>query len=305
MNNKILVSAAQLTPVYLNKKLTIEKACEAIFTAGNSGAKLIVFPEVFISGYPDWIWLVPNSNAKELNELYIDLLRNSVSVQDASTEKLCKAAKSANIHVAIGIHERNVKRSGSSLYNSILFISDKGKILGIHRKLIPTGGERLIWAQGDGSTLTAYSTSIGKLGGLICWENFMPLARTALYEQGTQILVAPTWDKSTNWIETMRAYAREGGMYIISACMALKVDDIPNKYNFKNMYPKEKEWINIGNSCIIGPNGKIIEGPLTSKEGILYAELNLDEISNAKRMFDVAGHYSRRDVFNFSLIKNN
>jgi len=301
MKQIIKVAAAQLTPIFLNKEKTVNKACDAIVEAGKNGAQLIVFPEVFISGYPDWIWLLPNSKGAELNKLFVELVKNAVSIPDESTVKLCKAAKESGVNVAIGMHERNTERSGNSLYNSILFISDMGEILGEHRKLMPTGGERLIWAQGDGSTLKTYDTSAGKIGGLVCWENFMPLARTALYEQGVKILAAPTWDKSPNWLQTIQSNAREGGIFIISVCMALRMEDIPDKFEFKKLYPEGREWINTGNSCIISPKGEILAGPLEAEEGILYAELNIDEIIEAKRMFDVSGHYSRPDVFNFSI----
>jgi nitrilase len=207
--------------------------------------------------------------------------------------------------VIIGMHERNNETSSASLYNSLLYISDQGKIIGKHRKLIPTGGERLIWAQGDGSTLKSYDTSVGKIGGLICWENFMPLARNAMYENGTQILAAPTWDKSPNWLISMQHNAREGGIFIISCCMALKMDNIPDEYEFKKLYPEGREWINTGNSCIVAPNGKIIAGPLKAKEGILYADIDLNDIIASKRMFDVVGHYARPDVFDFKVKTNN
>ena len=194
------IAAAQLASVFLNKEKTVDKACKAIAEAGKKGAKLIVFPEAFISGYPDWVWVIPNSKGADLNKLYVQLVENAVSVPDDSTAKLCKAAKEANINVVMGMHEKNTETSGASLYNALLFISDQGEIIGKHRKLIPTGGERLIWAQGDGSTLRSYNTSAGKLGGLVCWETFMPLVRNAMYENGTQILANPTWDKSDNWL---------------------------------------------------------------------------------------------------------
>lgn len=297
--NAIKVGAAQLSPIFLNKTKTINKACNAIAEAGRNGCKLIVFPEAFISGYPDWVWLIPNSKSAVLNELYIKLVENAVTIPDDSTEKLCKAAKAANINVIMGLHERNSETSNTSLYNSLLYINDKGEIIGKHRKLIPTGGERLIWAQGNGSTLKSYDTSAGRIGGLICWECFMPLARNAMYENGTQILAAPTWDKSPNWQISMQHSAREGGVFIISCCQALKMDDIPDAYDFKKLYPEGRDWVNTGNSCIVDPNGKIIAGPLQAEEGILYADINLNDIIAAKRMFDVVGHYARPDVFNF------
>ena len=301
MTNNIKIAAAQLAPGYLNREATVRKACEAILEAGKQGAKLIVFPEAFISGYPDWVWLIQNSQAAELNELYEELVNNAVTVPDASTDSLCKAAREASINVVMGMHERNSESSNASLYNSLLFIDDKGEVIGKHRKLIPTGGERLIWARGDGSTLSAYETSAGKVAGLICWENFMPLARNTIYEEGTQILVSPTWDKSANWQLSMQHIAREGGLFVVSCCMALKMDDIPDRFNFKKLYPQGREWVNVGNSMIISPNGKIIAGPLEAEEGILYADIEMNEILKAKRMFDVVGHYARPDVFRFEL----
>jgi len=303
MTKIVKVAAAQLSPIFLNKEKTIEKACKAILEAGENSADLIVFPEAYISGYPDWVWLIPNSKGADLNELYVKLVENAVSVPDESTRQLCKAAKEAGVNVVMGMHERNSETSNASLFNSLLFIDDKGLIIGKHRKLIPTGGERLVWSQGDGSTLRAYDTSAGKIAGLICWENFMPLARNAIYESGAQLLVAPTWDKSPNWIQSMQHIAREGGLFVISSCMALKMDDIPDSYEFKKLYPEGREWINVGNSAIIAPNGQILAGPLEAEEGILYAEIDFDQVIKAKRMFDAVGHYARPDVFTFN-VKN-
>jgi nitrilase len=301
MSDLIKVAAAQLSPVFLNKEKTVEKACGAIMEAGKKGAKLIVFPEAFIPGYPDWIWLIPNCNGAALNELYVKLVENAVSIPEKTTDLLCKAAKKAGINVVMGLHERNSETSSSSLYNSLLFINDLGEIVGKHRKLIPTGGERLIWAQGMGDSLRCYETTAGKIAGLICWENFMPLARVAIYESGAQILVSPTWDKSPNWLQSMQHIAREGGLFVISTCMVLRMDDIPDEYEFKKRYPDGREWINTGKSCVIGPDGKFLAGPLDAEEGIIYADIDLRQITAAKRMFDVVGHYSRPDVFGFTL----
>jgi len=300
-DNQIKIAAAQASPIFLNGNETVKKACELIEEAGKRGAKLIIFPEVFIPGYPDWVWLVPNSNSAILNDLYTELVENSVSIPDSKTDMLCKAAKDANINVIIGINERNSESSNTSLYNSLLFIDDMGNILGKHRRLMSTGGERLIWAQGDGSTLQTLDTSIGKLGGLICWENYMPLARQAMYSWGTQILAAPTWDKSENWLLSLRHIAREGGMFVIGCCQVIRMSDIPDKYEFKKLYPEKRDWINTGNSCIINPKGEFIAGPIEKREQIIYAEIDLKEILSAKRMFDSAGHYSRPDVFQFSV----
>ena len=299
MENNFKIAAAQLTPVFLNKEKTVQKACKAIKEAGENGAKLIVFPEAFISGYPDWVWSIPPHQNKILGDYYIKLVENAVAIPDNSTDLLCRAAKEAGINVVMGMNERNSESSNSSLYNTLLFIDDNGNILGKHRKLMPTNCERLIWAQGDGTTLRSYSTSVGKIGGLICWENFMPLARNAIYEAGAQILASPTWDKGPNWMGSMQHIAREGGLFVVSACMTLHIDDLPEE--LKAIYAKDKEWISVGKSCITHPNGEIIAGPLDAKEGIIYADIDLQDIIACKRRFDVVGHYARPDVFNFSV----
>ena len=293
------VATAQLTPVFLNKEKTVEKACSAIMEAGRKGAKLIVFPESFVSGYPDWVWSIPANQNEQLSKLYVKLVENAVSIPDDSTVKLCKAAKAANINVAMGMNETNSESSNASLYNTILFIDDKGEILGKHRKLMPTNCERLIWAQGNGSTLKSYDTSVGKIAGLICWENFMPLARNAIYESGAQILTTPTWDKGANWMGSIQHIAREGGLFVISSCMTLHINDLPKE--LQSIYVAGKEWISKGLSCIVNPKGEIISGPLDSEEGILYADIDLSEIIASKRRFDAVGHYARPDVFNFTV----
>jgi len=298
------VAAAQFAPVFLNRQQTVEKACDAIAEAGRAGAALVVFPEVFVSGYPDWVWVVPNSAGAVLNELYAELWNNAVTVPDEAIDRLWQAARSAGIHVAIGVNERNAEASHASLYNTLLFIDSEGSIVGRHRKLMPTGGERLVWAQGDGSTLHVWNTPFARVGALICWENFMPLARNAMYEGGAQLLLAPTWDKSENWLASMRHVAREGGMFVVSCCMALHRDAVPDRFDFKSSYPADREWLNAGNSCVIDPGGAVIAGPVSMREELIYAEIDPGKITAAKRMFDVAGHYARPDVFSFRVNRN-
>lgn len=295
------VAAVQASPVFLDKKASIEKACGLINEAAGAGASLAVFPEAFIAGYPDWVWVVPAGDKAMISELYAEFLAAALTIPDDSTQKLCEAAKSAGIHVAIGVNERNSEASNSSIYNTILYIDSAGDIMGRHRKLIPTGGERLMWTPGDGGTLVSFDTPLGKLGGLICWENFMPLARMSMYQAGVQIYVAPTWDQSEAWQVAMRHIAREGGMFVISVAPGMHMDDIPDKYEFKKLYPDDKEWVNKGNSCIVDPTGAIIAGPADSVAEILYAEIDLSLIPTQKWMFDVAGHYSRPDVFDFGV----
>lgn len=297
----LTVAAAQHSSVFLNRRESVEKASTLIAEASRNGARLIVFPEVFVPGYPDWVWLVKNSDGATLNEYYRELLENAVAIPDEFTEQLCEAARSGDIHVAIGVNERNAEGSGSSLFNTLLYISDEGTVLGAHRKLMPTGGERTVWAQGDGSTLHTFDTPMGRLGGLLCWEAFMPLVRQAMYEMGVQILVVPTWDWSDPWLLAMRHIAREGGMFVVNCCQALRMEEIPESYEFRKLYPEGREWINQGNSCIIDPMGKVLVGPAKATQEILYADLDLDLIPAAKRVFDSAGHYARPDVFRFKV----
>jgi nitrilase len=297
----VKVAAVQHSSVFLDREASIDKACALITEAAAQGSRLAVFPEAFIPGYPDWVWLVKNSDGKQLNRYYGRLVENSITIPDDSTAKLCEAARTSGLHVAIGINERNAEGSGSSLFNTILFISDQGSVLGAHRKLMPTGGERTVWSQGDGSTLCSFDTSLGMLGGLACWENLMPLARQAMYEMGVQIHVAPTWDSSEPWLVAVRHIAREGGMFVINCCQALRMDEIPDDFEFKELYPEGREWINPGNSCIIDPMGKVLAGPLKASQEILFADLDLGLIPAAKRMFDAAGHYARPDVFRFEV----
>ncbi len=295
------VAAVQAAPVFLDRQATLEKACALIARAGREGARLVVFPEAFIPAYPDWVWTVPGGRRSLLDELYATLVENSVAIPDAATRRLGQAAKQAGAYVVMGVNERNQEASRASLYNALLYLDPAGEILGKHRKLIPTSGERTVWAQGDGSTLEAYDTPLGTVGGLICWENYMPLARQAMYAWGTQVYVAPTWDQSDVWLASMQHIAKEGGMYVIGVCQALHLDDIPDRFAFKEFYREGTGWINRGHTCIINPRGEIIAGPVDEREDILYAEVDLRRITAAKRMFDVAGHYARPDVFGFTV----
>ncbi len=299
--NKITVSIAQITPEFLDREATVEKAIVAIGEAAENGARLVLFPEAFIPCYPEWVWTNAPGKKSLTQPLYEALLENAVSIGDESVKRLCDAARESKIFVVMGINELNKDASNASLYNSILYISDNGELLGTHRKLVPTSGERLVHAMGDGQSLEVYDTAIGKLGGLICWENYMPLARYFMYARGVQIYVAPTWDYGEPWVSGLRHIAKEGGMYVLGACMPLKVSDIPEDLEFRNLYDSSKEWINPGNSIIVNPKGEIIAGPMEKTEGILYAEIDFALIAHAKWSLDVAGHYARPDVFKLSV----
>jgi nitrilase len=221
-----------------------------------------------------------------------------VETPDEVTERLAQAAADSGAYVVMGVTERDTKASGSSLYNTLLYFSPEGTLIGKHRKLVPTGGERMIWARGDGSTLGVYETALGKIGGLICWENYMPLARYVMYSLGIQVYIASTWDRGEPWLSTLRHIAKEGRVYVVGCCMALRRDDIPDHFEYKHkFYSASREWINVGDSAIVNPDGEFIAGPVRMKEEILYAEVDPQLISGSKWMLDVTGHYARPDIF--------
>lgn len=299
------IAAVQAAPVFMDRAATVEKACGLIAEAGHNGARLVVFPEAFIPTYPDWVWAIPPSQGRLLSELYAELVDQSVTIPSPATDRLCAAAKAAGTYVVIGLNERNTEASDASLYNTLLYIDAEGEILGKHQKLVPTAPERMVWAPGSGSTLEAYDTELGKIGGLICWENYMPLARYAMYAWGVQLYLAPTWDRGEPWHSTLRHIAKEGRVFVVGCCIAMRTDDIPDRYEFKAAYYADApEWINAGDSAIVNPDGHIIAGPLHKEEGILYAEIDPQQMRGPKWNLDVAGHYARPDVFQLTVNRN-
>jgi nitrilase len=296
------IAVVQAAPVVLDREATVSKARELIAEAGRNGARLVVFPEAFIPTYPDWVWRIPPGRHGMLADAYAELLEQSVEIPGPVTEELSRAARQAGVYVAMGLNERNAQASNASLYNTLLYIGPEGELLGKHRKLVPTAPERMVWAQGDGSTLEVYDTPLGRLGGLICWENYMPLARYSLYAWGVQIYLAPTWDNGEPWLSTLRHIAKEGRVYVVGCSIAMRKQDIPDRLEFKaEYYSGVGEWINKGDSAIVGPDGKFLAGPLNAEEGILYAELDPRQMRGSKWNLDVAGHYARPDVFRLTV----
>jgi nitrilase len=296
------VAAVQAAPVFMDRGATVEKACRLIAEAAGNGARLIVFPEAFIPAYPDWVWNLPAGKIAANRELYGKLLEASVSVPSEATERLCAAAKAAGAYVVVGIVERNSGESGNSLYNTRLYLDDTGNILGHHRKLIPTLSERTVWGYGGSGTMEVFETSLGKLGGLTCWENYMPLARYSLYAQGISLYVAPTYDESSTWQASLRHIGREGGTYVIGCCMAYrKADFLAALPELEPYYEEVGEWINSGHSMIVDPDGTILAGPLHREEGILYAEVSPGKLRETRWNLDVAGHYARPDIFSLTV----
>jgi nitrilase len=292
------IAAVQACPVYLDRERTLDKACRLIEEAGRGGAQLVVFPEAFVPGYPMWVWFIPPGRTADLREAYVALHANAITIPSQSTERLCDGARSARVTLAIGVNERNAEASDSTLFNTLLYIGPDGAILGKHRKLVPTGGERLVWGCGDGSDLAVYTLPFGRIGGLICWENYMPLARYALAAWGAQIHVAPTWDRGEPWLSTMRHIAKEGRAVVIGCCQAVRKDDVPDDLSFKSKYLADIEgWINPGGSVIVDPDGKIVAGPVSELETILYADVRQEQLVGPRWQLDIAGHYARPDVF--------
>lgn len=292
-----LVAAAQISPVWLDRDATVDRAVSAVHEAAGRGARLIVFPEAFIPGYPLWVWTIPAGDTHPLRALYAELLREAVTVPDESTERLCRAAREARIAIVMGINERNREASNTSLFNSLLFIDADGRLVGTHRKLVPTTGERLVHGMGDGSTLDVYDTTLGKIAGLICWENYMPLARHALYSWGVELLAAPAWDRGEPWLSTLRHVAKEGRVYVIGCGSATRLDDIPDRLAFKALVKADAGWVNPGDSAIIDPDGKVIAGPCHERQEVIYGEVDPEKIAGPRWQLDVAGHYGRPDVF--------
>jgi len=296
------VAAVQAAPVFLDRDATIEKACRLIAEAGAAGARLAVFPEAFVPGYPLWVWFVPSGRTPVLRELYTELLESSVTVPSEATERLAAAAREAGVAVAMGINEVNAEASGTTLYNSILYIDGDGRLLGAHRKLVPTVGERTVWGQGDGSGLAVHRLPFGRVGGLICWENYMPLARYALYAWGVELYAAPTWDRGEPWLSTLRHIAKEGRCVVIGCCSAMRRSDVPDRLAFKEEFlPPALEWINPGDSAIVDPDGKLLAGPAHEREEILIAEIDPASLRGPRFQLDVAGHYARPDVFDLTV----
>lgn len=296
---KVKVAVVQESPVFFDKEKTIQKIENRVKKYAKTGCNLVVFPESFIPGYPRGFTFGANigSRTKEGRELYSEYYKNSIDIESEDLKRLEKLANSEKTYLVIGVTEK--ENLSGSLFCSMLYISPEKGLLGVHRKIKPTGTERLIWSEAAGDSLVTFQTKIGKLGGLICWENYMPLARMSIYKKGIEIYIAPTADSREEWTSTMKHIALEGRCFVLGC----------NQYFTKSMYPEkyqhlvkdEAENICPGGSVIVSPMGKIIEGPLFGKAGALITEIDLDEVAESKLDFDVIGHYSRNDIFNLDV----
>ncbi|RHW24638.1 carbon-nitrogen hydrolase family protein [Nocardioides immobilis] len=285
----VTVAAVQATPVFLDREATADKVCALVKEAAGAGAELIVFGESFIPAYPDWVWRTPAwSDSEFVKRLYA----NAVNVPGPTLQRIAEAAADASAYVVIGVTEID----GGTLYNTLVYIGPDGKVLQRHRKLMPTGGERTVWGMGDGSELGVVSTPFGVVGGLLCWENYMPLARAAIYAQHCDIYLAPTWDTSDSWVGTLRHIAKEGRQFVIGVAPLLRGSDVPEDLR-GTLYGLEDDWMSRGLTTIVAPGGKVIGGPVEEVEEILYADLDPAAVQEQRRMFDPVGHYARPDVF--------
>lgn len=296
---KVKVGVVQDSPFFFDKKKTLDKLESLVENYASKGCQLLVFPESFVPGYPRGFDFGAKigRRTQEGKSVYSTYYANSMATHGKDMERLVELSKRTNTYLVIGITEK--QEENSSLYCSMVYISPTDGLLGIHRKIKPTGTERVIWAEAGGESLVTFKTKVGKLGGLICWENYMPLARMAMYEKGIEIYIAPTADSRPEWTITMQQIALEGRCFVLGC----------NQYFTKSMYPEqfqksvadENEDFCSGGSVIVNPQGKIIQGPLFGKAGVLMAELDLDEVIQGKMDFDVCGHYARNDIFTFGV----
>lgn len=291
---KYVAAVVQAAPVFLNRKATVEKACQLIREAGSNGARLVAFPEAWIPTFPYWPRALPLGEREWSQEAWVRLYEESVEIPGPDTNALGQAARDAGCYVVIGVNERS-KEPGATLYNTLLFITDQGQILGSRRKLLPTYEERCCWGAGDAPNLVVYETPIGSLGGLICGEHYHPLLRYALALKGEQIHIA-VWPKGAQLDHKAdilsRSYALESQVYVLKACGVLSPDQVPDDFPLK----QRTLWNANGGSAIIGPDGEHLSGPVYDEETILYGEIDPQSILKEKWRIDTVGHYSRQDL---------
>lgn len=297
------LAVVQSSPIFLEREQTIEKAVSLVADAAAKDAELVIFTEAFIPTYPTWIWrLRPGSDWGINEELHARLLQNAVDLETDQLVPLYAAAKKHQVSIVCGMVERDSQLSRATLYNTVVVIGADGGLLNRHRKLMPTNPERMVWGFGDASGLKVVDTPCGRVGTLLCWENYMPLARYALYAQGVEIYIAPTYDSGDDWTGTLRHIAREGGCWVVGSGNIIRGSDIPDDFPDKEkLYPDADEWINQGDSVVIAPGGEIVAGPMQNEKGILCAEVDSQRVAAARRSLDVAGHYARPDIFKLQI----
>ena len=295
IKNSVRAAVVQASSVLFDCEGTLKKIAQLTTEAASKGAELIVFPEAFISAYPRGMdfGAVVGARSDEGREDFRRYWESSVNVPGPEVDTLAALAHDQSVHLVIGV----IERDGGTLYCTVLFFSPEG-YLGKHRKLMPTGSERLVWGFGDGATLPVFETPLGRLGSVICWENYMPLMRMAMYNKGIQLYCAPTADTRDSWFATMRHIAVEGRCFVLSCNQFVRAKDYPD-----DLCPSDnpEEILSRGGSCIVDPFGNFLVEPHFEGEAILIADLDMDEIVRGKYDFDVVGHYARPDIFQLAV----
>jgi nitrilase len=297
MREAVTVACVQAEPVILDRARTIDKVARLTADAAARGARLVVFPETFVPAYPSsrWAkalagWADPRAKAA-----FARLAREAVEVPGPDADRLGEIAHAHDVWLVTGVNERDPQRPGT-LYNSVLYHAPDGRLAEHHRKLVPTNHERLIWGQGDGGGLRAFQTDLARIGGLICWENYMPLARFSVYESGVEIYIAPTADDDDAWQATLVHIARESRAFVVSPGHFQRASSYPADFPLRDEL-EGVELLGRGGSAILAPDGTYVAGPVYDEERILVAELDPQRLYEERQRFDPAGHYNRPDVF--------
>ena len=292
MNDTVRVACAQVEPVVFDRPGTLEKLAATAADAAAQGAQLVLFPETFVPAYPSSRWARALA-AGGGRDVWARLARSSVTVPSADTDAMGAIAKQHAMVLAVGVNELD----GATLYNALLMFAPDGELVLRHRKLMPTNHERMVWGLGDGGGLETIESPLGRVGGLICWENFMPLARAALYESGIDIYLAPTADDTESWHDSIRHIAREARAFVLSCCVYQRASSYPADVAIAD----GPDLLGRGGSAIVAPNGEYLAGPLWDEEGLLVADLDPDLLFAERQRFDAAGHYSRPDVLHLQV----
>ncbi len=299
MERNVRVAVVQSAPVLFDKASALQNIAGWTKDAASQGAQLVVFPEAFVPGYPRGLYLgtrVGSRNESGRKD-WARYWENSMDIPGEDTDILGEIAREAGVYLIVGVIERDNEFSRATLYNSIVYIGPDGKVVGKHRKLMPTGSERLLWGMGDGSTLTVVDTPFGRIGGLICWENYMPLARTAMYAKGIDILITPTADARDTWQATLRHIACEGRCFVVSSNQFVTKQTYPADLACYEDIAQDPDILCRGGSAIVGPLGEYVVPPLFDQEGLLIADLDMSLVIRSRYDFDVVGHYNRPDIF--------
>jgi nitrilase len=301
MREAVRVACVQVEPVILDRDRTIEKLAKYAAEAAQEGAQLVVFPETFVPAYPSsrWAKALAGWADPRAKEAFARLRRESLEVPSDAERRLGEVAREHGIWLVTGVNEVDPEKPGT-IYNSLLYHGPDGTLAEHHRKLVPTNHERLVWGQGDGRGLRAFETPLGRIGGLICWENYMPLARFSLYESGVEIYVASTADDSDEWQATLVHIARESRAFVVAPSHFQRAASYPEDFPLRELL-EGADMLGRGGSAILGPDGGYLAGPLYGEEGVLYADLEPDRLFEERQRFDPAGHYNRPELLAFEL----